>query len=138
MVWICSLWIIGFLLCKSVLANGWHLDVQSRFVQGWDSESKTVHMIVINAGEKIDGIIRPLNSSASITIIANQDLKVLIPNSKGEEMVEWKKQDKNQFYLNDAGRFSFLVPLESDHGFEQNLDLSELLVQSEIMESDEW
>ncbi len=115
--------------------NAWHLDVQCKFVEGWNENAdQSMHMIVINAGEKIDGIIRPLNASDSVMVMVNHDVNITVPVSEGDEQVTLRRDEPVEFNLNDAGRFSFVVVLEGVN----NLDLPEFLVRSGYMGENEW
>lgn len=117
----------------------WHLDVQSKFVESWDGDaSQTMHMIVINAGEKMDEVIRPLNASDSVMIMVNQDLEIKVPTSQGDQTLQLRKKVPVEFNLNNAGRFSFVVSLENINGWERNVDLPHFMVRSDYMEPDEW
>lgn len=120
-------------------ASSWHLDVQSKFVEGWDGDaSQTMHMIVINAGETMDEVIRPLNASDSVMIMVNQDLKIGVPVSDGDEHFELEKQVPMVFNLNNAGRFSFTVAVEEMNGREKNIDLPQFMIRTNYMDPNEW
>jgi hypothetical protein len=111
-------------------SHAWHLDVQS-----WNgNDDQSMHMIVINAGEKMDGVVRPLNASDSVMVMVNQDVDIRVPVSEGDENITLRRQEPVEFNLNDAGRFSFVIILEG----EKNLDLPEFLVRSEYMAENEW
>jgi hypothetical protein len=113
---------------------GWHLDVQSKFVEDWNGADQSMHMIAINAGEKMDGVIRPLNSSDSVSVMVNHDVDISVPVSGGEKIITLRRLEPVQFNLNEAGRFSFVVVLDG----EKNLDLPEFLVRSDYMGENEW
>jgi hypothetical protein len=112
----------------------WHLDVQSKFVEDWNGADQSMHMIAINAGEKMDGVIRPLNASDSVSVMVNHDVDISVPVSGGEKIITLRRLEPVQFSLNEAGRFSFVVVLEG----EKNLDLPEFLVRSDYMGENEW
>ena len=127
-----------------------HVDIQSVFVEAWESKSPkdpsfkeiTGHTIVINAGWKQpeSGIIVPLKSYDTITLqTRSEDLPMLMATSNdGIQRKYLKKKQAYTFPLNEAGRFSFTVPIEGKHASNLHLRLPELLVRTNYMPADQW
>lgn len=132
------------MVCRCIHASIPHIDVQSTFIEAWettpteDFQPMTGHMIVINTGMKIEsGMVTPLNSSDVLEIqIPSQDLPIWISNSKAFEL-KWLEQGRiYTMPLNDAGRFSFTIPLELEGNY--YVRLPPLLVRTHIFPEHQW
>ena len=124
-----------------------HIDVQSTFVESWESTPNDLfspisgHTIVINTGWKsIDtGVIEPLNATESITIqVRSENLSILVPSQDGFRRQELIKNEPVIFPINQAGRFSFTIPIDEIQSSEYNLRLPALLIRSDYLPRDQW